>query len=293
VKSRPPINGVITDIEPTQVSFDADAFDLAIRSQGVRLVHFRGQRCPVGMTSMDDIRRPHPHHEGCANGFIYTKAGTITGLFTGNSKTKQWEDVGFIDQSTVQVTFPRNYDDRDEPLVVAPFDRFYLDEAAITVVMWQLIETSPTGKDRLKYPAVALQGDVIDYRGERYLDGIDVRACDGQLEWLGSRRPAPQIDLGPGIGGGLGPDSGAVCSVRYTYRPFFYVGQMPHEVRVAQIQNELSGERKLTRMPQMVVMHREYVSQDKEQDEEAIKTSVDAEALRKVLGASNSGFGPR
>ena len=40
---------LITEIDPHQISFDVEAFDLAIRSQGVRLQHFQATRCPVGM----------------------------------------------------------------------------------------------------------------------------------------------------------------------------------------------------------------------------------------------------
>ena len=83
-----------THLTGDQVTFDLDAFDDFVRAQGVKLVHYRAQRCPVGMVALGDSRRPHPHHEGCFNGFVYTKVGCVTASFTSNNKRQSQEDIG-------------------------------------------------------------------------------------------------------------------------------------------------------------------------------------------------------
>jgi len=279
-------NHIYTDLPQVDVAFDLEAFNEAIRSQGVKLVHFRAMRCPVGMTDLEDNRRPHPHHEGCFNGFIYDKVDCITALMTGNNKKKSLEDVGYVDFSSVQCTFPMTYDDSDVNLIIAPFDRFFLDEKTANVVMWQLFKHHETGIDRLKYPVEGVQGSIIDSRGERYEEDVDFKVAQGQIKWIG-RRPAPEIDVGPGMSG-FGSDRGAVCSVRYTYRPFWYVGTIQHELRFGQVQDGF--DRKAVRAPQMASLHREFVAQST--DQEAV-TPTTSEEIRKVVGSMYGGFGPK
>lgn len=278
---------IYSDLPNVDLAFDIEAFNEAIRSQGAKLVHYRAMRCPVGMTNLDDSRRPHPHHEGCFNGFIYEKVGCITALFTSNNKKKSMEDVGFVDFSTVQCTFPQTYDDSEENTIIAPFDRFYLDEESTNVVMWQLFKHHESGIDRLKYPVKCVQGEIIDFRGERYSENTDFVVSNGQIKWVG-RRPGPEIDVGPGMGNGFGTDRGAVCSIRYLYRPYWYVGTIPHELRIAQVQDGF--ERRPVRAPQMAVLHREYVGQSTEQNAETPSAS---EELRKVMAPMYGGFGSK
>lgn len=278
---------LITELPSVDITFDLEAFNEAIRSQGVKLVHYRATRCPVGMTDIGDNRRPHPHHEDCFNGFIYDKVGCITALMTSNNKKRSLEDVGFVDFSSVQSTFPQTYDNSEDKFIVAPFDRFYLDEESANVVMWQLFQHHETGIDRLKYPVACVQGPIIDNRGERFVENDDFTVANGQIKW-GSNRPAAQVDVGPGMGNGFGTDRGAVCSVRYTYRPYWYVGSIPHELRFGQVQEGF--ERKAVRAPQMCVLHREYVAQNTEQESAVATTS---EELRKVMAPMYGGFGSK
>lgn len=269
------------------LTFDLEAFNEAIRSQGVKLVHYRAMRCPVGMVDLDDNRRPHPHHEGCFNAFIYEKAGCITALMTSNNKKKSLEDVGFVDFSSVQSTFPQTYDNSTDKLIIAPFDRFYLSEETANVVMWQTFKHHESGIDRLKYPVECVQGPIVDSRGERYYQNVDFTVSEGQIKWK-SRRPAGEIDVGPGMSNGFGTDHGAVCSIRYTYRPYWYVGAIPHELRFGQVQDGF--ERHPVRAPQMAVLHREYVAQNTEQE---AKVSSTSEELRKVTAPMYGGFGTK
>lgn len=280
---------IVTVLPNVDVTFDLDAFDEAIRSQGVRLIHHKAMRCPVGMVRMDDSRRPHPHHEGCYNGYIYVKAGCVTAMLTGNSKKKSQEDVGWVDFSTIQCTLPRSYDNSEEKIVIAPFDRFYLDEDATKVVTWQLFEHHETGLDRMKYPVACVHEPIVDARGERFVVDVDFTVTtDGQVKW-GARRPAPELDLGPGLNNGFSTDKGTVCSIRYMYLPYWYVGVIPHELRIVQVQNGF--DRGAVRGPQMCVLHREYVSQSIEQNEDVLPNQSDE--IRKVMAPMYGGFSPK
>jgi hypothetical protein len=92
------------------------------------------------------------------------------------------------------------------------------------------------------------------------------------------------------MGNGFGTDRGAVCSIRYEYKPYWYVGTIPHEIRVVQVQDGF--DRKATRGPQMCVMHREFVGQNVEQEADQ-NLPTTSEELRKVMAPMYGGFGAK
>lgn len=272
---KKPANGVQFAFPPGQATgLDASAFDDAIRSQGVQLVHFRAMRCPVGLIDRYDSRRPHEDHAGCSNGHIYTLAGVVTCLFTGATDEQKSNDIGFIDGSTVQVTAPRFYDDPVEEVQVAPFDRFYLQEEAVTVPHYELVEAHATGHDKLSFPVVEVF-DIMDSSGRRF-DAGDFEVRDGQLHWLNG---------GPGFD--ASKNKGVIYAVRYSYRPYFYVSRVLHQVRVAQIDTPL--ERVVMRMPQEFVLVREIIFENEDKD----SLAVNPDSPRQVKGPRTGSYGPR
>ncbi len=256
-------------------SFDPIAFDEAIRFHGTRLIHFRGMKCPVGLVDQYDIRRPHEDHSGCSNGYIYTEAGAVTCLFTGNTEEYRDNDMGFIDGSSVQVTSPRFYDDSDVEMEVLPFDRFYCADEAITVPNWQLVESSESGTDKLNFPATSVI-DVMDANGKRYGAG-DYVLSNGMVVWMGDR---PGYDAGA--------DRGVVYSIRYRYRPFWYCHRLIHQLRIAQVETPL--ERITIRMPQYFVLQRENVFENEERDDQAPEPDS---ARQMPVPKERKSFGPR
>lgn len=258
------------------VSFDVRAFDEAVSSQGVRLVHFRAMRCPVGLVDRFDTRRPEHDHGGCSNGFIYTTAGDLTALFTGNSHAKEAHDVGFLDGSTVQVTCQRFYDGTTTPVHIAPFDRIYLAEENVVVPTWQLFEAHITGREKLQFPVVAVQ-DLMDSDGRIFKEGVDFEVEGGFIVWKGTNRP--RYDAAR--------KKGQICAIRYLYRPYWYVKQILHEVRVTQAEDLVTGERMVQRMPQAFVLQREYVF---EKDE---STKPEDGNPRQQPAPRDGSFGPR
>lgn len=305
-------NNYTIDLPSHSVSFDRDAFNEGVATAGVRLVHYSALPCPVGQVVIGDNRRPHEDHVGCSNGFIYRAEGTVSALMTSNSKHKNQEDVGFWDGSTVSCTFATDYipesdcttEDQLKTFLMTPFDRFYLDDPNedIPVVQFEKFTYSPTGMNRLKFPAVKVLR-LEDANGVRYSQGEDFVIQNGNIEWI--RHPGENLDVGPGFDGNVGGDPvvrfpggmtrdrGVICSIRYTYRPYWYVGQLIHELRVAQIQGE-GLDRHIERMPQAAVLHREYVTQTaqaRDGSEIGEPDGVDSAALRQVLAPLSGGFG--
>lgn len=260
------------------VSFDPDKFDELIRTQGVEMEHFRAVPCVVGMIDADDERRPHEHHEHCSNGYVYVKAGHVTCGFLGNSKEVKTSDLGRADGSTVQVIFPRYYDctDNTKPVQPAPFDRIYLkDKDVAPVVTWEKHNCSDTGIEKLRYPAIDVT-DLHDSTGKRYAQCEDFDIVEGNIVWRQGRDP------------GIDPSTkkGRVIGVRYTYRPFWYVQRMIHEVRVAQVENEFTGDRETIRFPQSMILQREYVFENEQRDRKIQETA------RTVKAPNDRGYIP-
>ncbi len=275
--SKPLANGVRLEIAPgTGVAFDMDAFDDAVRSQGVQMVHYRGMRCPVGMIDQFDSRRPHDDHSGCSGGFLYRKAGIVTTLFTNSGSKYNQEDIGLLDGSSVNATTPRYYDDTNEPVEIVNYDRFYMLEEAITVPTWQLVEAHITGKDKLDFPAVKVS-DIVDATGKVYTQtDFDVDSS-GQIVW----KP------GSGPGFNVAEEKGVIYSIRYTYRPYYYVAQLPHQVRPVQVETLL--ERKVMLAPHEMRLQREYIARKEANDDQA----PDPKSQRQVLSPRDGAFGPR
>lgn len=245
-----------TQLPNAAISFDVGAFNDAIRSQGVSFEHYRAMRCPVGLTDEYETRRTHEDHSGCSNGFIYTLAGTITCLFTGNGTQLAELGLGDMDGSTVQITLPQYYDDRPEtPVYVAPYDRLYLAEKGIVVINWQAYRHDPSGWDKMNFPVVTVQ-DLMDSRGTRYYPG-DYEVAESRIHWLTGKGPGVDPQTGRGV----------ICSARYTYRPYWYVSRLLHEVRVSQAENPFTGAREVQRMPQACVLQREYIYEKNQRDD--------------------------
>lgn len=256
-----------------RVAFNVADFDQLLRDHGVKLIHFRAMRCPVGMKDLRDNRRPGHDHEGCSNGYIYTDAGSVIGVFTSNSDSVKSTEAGSYDSGTASVTFARHYHKELSDASAlrefqcAQFDRLYLDDDAVSVSYWQLFAHHASGRDRLSFPALSVE-EVIDTNGARY-GASDFTVNKGQLLW-GDKQP---------------PD-GAICSVRYTYRPFWYVSDLGHEIRIVRAIAPESGQHTTVRMPIQARLVREYLFQTADQ----VEGSTDP---RQVQAAPTDIFGPR
>jgi hypothetical protein len=266
------------------VQFDAEAFDTFIKTHGVQFTLHKAMKCPVGMVDPDDIRKPHPHHANCVGGFLLNQVGTITCTFIANNKESHYLDPGRVDGSNATISLPRFYDEvcsgpPDQRVEVAVYDRLYFKDESMTVPTWQLTEAHITGHDRLLFPVVCVEY-LVDSNGINYYQDKDFVIQNGQIVWTGTNRP------------GIDPKSqkGVVYSVRYRYRPYYYVKQILHEIRLIQKENEFTGERTVERMPMQVTAAREIFFEKEMKDAE----SPTPDSPRQHAGpAAGALFGPR
>jgi hypothetical protein len=262
------------EFDDRSVLFDIGAFDRAITSHGCKLVHWIAQPCPVGKVDRYSVRRPGHDHLGCSNGMIYIRAGSVKSLFINSGNKQDQYDTGILDGTRVTVTTPRTYDDSDDEIQVAPFDRFYLDEENLLVPHPQLVEYHITGHDRLSFPVVKVVS-IIDSKGVKYCPE-DYSIVDGQIVW-GDKSPGYDPNL----------QMGTIYSIRYLYRPYFYVENVLHQTRSITVDTGL--EAKNVRGPQEFTLVREKIFEKEEKDDQA----PDPNSPRQVKGPRMSPLGPR
>ncbi len=241
------------------VRLSLDALDELVHGNGVRLIHYQAMACPIGKNDVDDIRVPHADHSGCSNGFLYHRAGVLKGYFAGNSNQNGFSDFGATWSAQAQVIFDRFYEeadgavDADVPpgggeVIIAHFDRIYFADPSILAPAWELIQVSGSGRERLRYPAVAVDR-AVDSHGQEYRQHLDFDINDkGLLVWKAGR-PHPQYSVGT--------EMGQVLSLRYTYRPYFYVKDLVHDIRVVAAEDE-NGNQVTRRMFQTGILLREF-----------------------------------
>jgi hypothetical protein len=210
---------------------------------------------PTGMKSRGDTHGDSGTRKD-SDGFIYKKAGTASILFSTNSDNWDMQVEGVIQYSTAVVTLPAKYDNTEEPFLVAPFDRFYLEDVEVRVVNMQYIESNSNGIDRLQFPATAVES-LVDSDNIEYHEKIDYEITPaGDIKWISQKRPGWNPSL----------NRGKIYSIRYRYVPFFIVARLMHEIRVSQVTDPATYKRYVERMPYQVSVVREYVFQDKNND---------------------------
>lgn len=251
-------------------AFDVEAVDELICAHGVIFEHERAMRDPVGLTSLDDIRRPGTPAAHASNGMIYSSAGCFYAAMSSNSKDLRSAENGLVDGARASLTPARFYVGGTEHVYLHPGDRLFLkeqpgSEPTVLVPHQQLVESSGMRKDRLDYPAVRVQ-DVVDSAGIRFKADQDFKVCKGQLEW-GARRPE-----GPYV-------------VRFLYRPHWYVNRLIHELRFAQV--DTPEGRVVTRMPQNAEIYREYIYKNETPD------PLGQGGPREMPAPPDGGTGPR
>jgi hypothetical protein len=259
------------------VFLDPAYFDSTIEGHGVPFVHYRAIPCPVGLGDRYDIRKTHADHSGCSNGFLYELGGEVLCAFTGNSKSQNFTDVGMLSDSSAQISVPRYYSGGlKEEVHLSPMDRLYLKNNNARVIHFQKFEHNQSGRDRTSYPILQVE-ILVDSDGRRY-DSSDYSIIDGQIVWTGVKRP------------GMDPSTnkGQVCAVRYRYVPYWYVSRITHEIRLIRA-SEGDAPNDVHRMPYQVVLEREYMYENEQNDIRAPNPNSPRQATAPRSGT----FGPR
>ena len=244
-----------------QISFSPDHFDKLVDTHGIKLVHYRGIPDPRGMLSRGDARSANTESRS-TDGFLHKEAGCVTGFFSNNNDSISSQPDFSIAHATAYLTFPRFYDNSDQPLLLANWDRLYLKDIEIRVTTSQYIEANSTGIDKLHFPATCVE-HLIDSYGNEYTENKDfIITSEGHIKWLTQYRPGWNAELG----------RGTVYAIRYRYTPFFIVNRLLHEIRVANVTNPTTFKRTLERMPYQVEVVREHVFLDTNRDNHSFKT---------------------
>lgn len=253
----PNLYQVSAKLPPYQISLDKNAFEELIKSQGIRMVHYRALPNPLGLSSRGDTYAvSNSVSRQSSDNFIYKEAGTLSVLFHNNIDQVSMEDVGILNYASAYITVPSTYDDNKEPVLITPYDRFYFKDIETRVATTQLVESTAEGIDRLHYPATFVEylidSDNIEYQMDRDFTITE----DGDIKWISQNRP-----------GTVPPSNrGKIYAIRYRYTPFFVVLQLLHEIRVGQVTDPVTFKRYLERFPYQCLVVRERVFRDISRD---------------------------
>lgn len=254
--SREPKGGQLYfNLENFQQSFDKDAFNALIRSQGIRVVHYRAIPDPSGMIDKGDTHAVQSQRSP-SDGYIYKEAGSMQVFFNSNGGSFDIQVEGLIKSDSAVITPPEKYEDSEDPVLLAPYDRFYLKDVEVRVVNQQFVEANFSGIDRLQYPATCVE-HIIDADGIEYKENINFEiTSEGNIKWISQQRPGWNATF----------NKGKVYSIRYRYTPYFIVARNLHEIRISQITDPSTFERRVERMPYQVLVIREHVLHDVNRD---------------------------
>lgn len=221
-------------------SVKRESFNELIKNRGIRFMHSKAYPCP-NMKSLDDGNHDPlcPHCDG--SGILYYDKREIFGFFSSNSIERQFEKQGVWEMGTVVATFPTEYADGVE----ADFSMFdKLEVVDFTVRLWELkeFETRPGLVQQLRYPIIKtsrIESANSSTRKE-YVEGQDFNIVDGKISWVAGKQPA----------------EGQVFVANYFCKPVYVVLNPLRELRITQ--EMVSGEKVARRMPQQVVLRRDY-----------------------------------
>lgn len=230
---------------------DPMAFEQFIKNRGIRWVHEKAALCP----NIDNIdtQQHDPNCKSCENGMIYYAKCEIHGLFQANKLERMYEVQGRWDVGEAVVTFSAYADGPDGTPGVGPaidlqmFDRVICCDYEFRWI--ERIEHSPTGIDRLRYPALSVE--YIATASKRYFVDQDFYINEkGHIQWKGQNQP----------GFNQNTDHGEIYTIAFTAQPVFIVVQLLHEIRATKGFDPFNpAVQTAIRLPQQVLIRRDYL----------------------------------
>lgn len=238
-----------------QMSFDLKKQDSFATSFAVEYTHYKAMPSPIGKNDIGDYRRNDGVDTITSNGMLYTCAGKFSASTTDNDRSKGKSDGGVTDPSQARLVMPRFYNKAGLSdggrIYLAPGDRVYVADPNTDVLVTNYHQmTYESEIDNVSmFPIVKLDGPVIDSRNIQYYCGVDFKiTSNGSISWIdGGRNPGIDPDTG----------KGRIYSIRYLYRAYWYIQNLPKEVRVTNVTT--GGVRSPERMAYHAVIVREYV----------------------------------
>lgn len=267
-------------IKPTEIKFnepfdatfgDKGIFDVYTNAKGIRFFHFAAIPDPLHNKSLGDIRTSYNQEEDYQfdtanrhreNGFIYYLKGVVKGIFTGNNKNQTQLASGLYGASGATVSISRHYED-GKKVHMTEYDKLIPCDATREnySTNWEKFTHNPTGVDRLQFKALEVD-TLIDADGRLYVQGEHFQVVNGNIQWIqGQEWPGTEQMVG----------RGKICSVRYTYKPYYYVKMVYHDVRLIPVLDPLQ-QPTVEAAPLLVSVQADWVFLDvrnKEADEPA------------------------
>lgn len=235
-------------------------FTQLLNNRGIEFEHSKATPC-ANLTSLEN-QDHNPNCRECDNGFEYYDNRNITGVFSSNSLEKMFEVQGFWGISTAVITFPAEYNDGTQA------DFQYFDKLVLpsfTHRWWELIEYNfETGLDKLRYPAVTIE--ILKTPDKTFIEGTDFElTTNGFIEWLSiGETPTWNPDL----------NKGQIYSISYTASPVWHVVQLLHELRVSQSYDTNTNLKTAIRLPQQVVVKRDFLFSHPSDQDDKKKTII-------------------
>jgi len=243
-------------------SIRGEAWDQLLQNRGIRFIHRVAIPCP-NMKGLNENNHS-PNCSYCDNSqMIYkeffpgtTNPREIWGVFTSNTLEKMFEVQGVWDIGTAVVTLPAEYPGGQQA-EFSTFDQLYCPD--FEVRLNDLIEyKSATNKiTRLRYPVVSIEymSAVVNGSLYDYVEGTDFDiTADGDIQWL----IEPSYDAVN--------DIGQVISIVYNANPVYTVQNVLHEMRVSQQYDFATGQKIAKRLPQQVLVKRDFLFQQEDQN---------------------------
>lgn len=219
------------------IVLNTEAENFFIAGLGIVFNHYVAIPNVVGEVNDGDLRRSYgledqnqfefeKQFDFVENGFLYKFVGQIWGIFQGNAKDMRQVQAGLYSQSGASVTFNRYYRGTNKYVGLAPYDKLVpcISGEEFFSVNFEKVHAGTTGRTRLQYRACAVEF-VVDSQGRMYSEGKDFSVISGDIVW----KQQPGADHP-----GFDPISGKtrLISVRYRYKPTFYVQHMGHDIRI-------------------------------------------------------------
>lgn len=228
-------------------SIRGESWDQILKNRGIRFFHEKALPCP-NLKSLN-TNAHLPDCQFCTNdGFIYYDKREIWGTFLGNNQQKTFEYTGIWEIGNATITFPTEYPDGKQA-DFNTFDRLTIPD--FETRMWQQLEYVPTNSNqqKLRYPIIRVDRMVsIRNNIERvWTEGVDFNIVNGQIEWIPGN--LPQYNSTSQVG--------EVFSISFITNPVFLVLQSLRELRISQ--QYINGEKIATRLPQQVLVRREFL----------------------------------
>ncbi len=225
------------------------SFDQLLKNRGIRFLHHIAAPCP----NMKSINANN-HDPNCIfcddSQIIHLPPKEIWGVFTSNSLEKMYEIQGVWEIGTAVVTFPTEYPVGGQ----ADFNTFdWLVCPDFEIRLSDIKEYDPDQNSgiELRYPIVKVESMISVRNGllYNYVEGIDYTIVSGNIAWIAGKEP--YFDLAS--------QTGEVISILYTANPVYSVLNVMHELRVTQEYDIVTGQKIARRMPQQVLVKREFL----------------------------------